>query len=119
MFILGPFERLWLDELRACAPNALFLQIEPIDRTLALISRLALVVANDSGMGHMTAALGVPLVSLLGPTEADRWRPFGGQVLVVRAQDFGANTMDAIPVDAVLKEVRTRLSAMGAAGLGH
>jgi ADP-heptose:LPS heptosyltransferase len=114
VFILGPFERLWLDELRARVPVALFPEIEPIDRTLALISRLTLVVANDSGMGHMTAALGVPLVSLFGPTEADRWRPFGGHVLVIRAQDFGGKAMDAIPVDAVLADLFTWLNALKA-----
>jgi ADP-heptose:LPS heptosyltransferase len=115
VFILGPFEQRWLDELRASVPQALFPDIDPIDRTLAVIARLSLVVANDSGMGHMTAALGVPLVSLFGPTEAERWRPFGGDVRVIRAQDFGRRAMDAIPVDAVLALVRERLTEIDAA----
>ena len=118
VFILGPFERPWLAELRASVPAALFPEIEPIDRTLALIARLALVVANDSGMGHMTAALGVPLVSLFGPTKAERWRPFGGDVRVVRAQDFGGKAMDAIPVEAVLAAVRRKLEGMQPAAGG-
>jgi ADP-heptose:LPS heptosyltransferase len=66
----------------------------------------------------MTAALGVPLVSLFGPTEAERWRPFGGDVRVIRAQDFGGKAMDAIPVDAVLRLVRERLTEIeGASGV--
>jgi ADP-heptose:LPS heptosyltransferase len=109
VFICGPFERDWLPMLRASVPQALFPEIEPIDRALAVLSRLSAVVANDSGMGHMTAALGVPLVSLFGPTEAERWRPVGGAVDVIRAQDFEGETMDAIPVDPVLAALRSVL----------
>jgi hypothetical protein len=54
-----------------------------------------------------------------GPTEADRWRPFGRHVLVVRAQDFGGNAMDAIPVDVVLADVRTWLNALKASVRWH
>jgi ADP-heptose:LPS heptosyltransferase len=35
----------------------------------ALLRDAALVVANDTGPGHMAAAVGTPLVSVLGPTD--------------------------------------------------
>jgi heptosyltransferase II len=50
----------------------------------ALLERAALVVANDTGPGHMAAALGRPVISVLGPTEAARWRPWGPGVQVLQ-----------------------------------
>ena len=46
----------------------------------ALLQRAALVVANDTGPAHMAAALGTPLISLMGPTDAARWAPWGDTV---------------------------------------
>jgi ADP-heptose:LPS heptosyltransferase len=50
----------------------------------ALLQRASLVVANDTGPGHMAAALGTPLIGLLGPTEAARWAPWGPEVHVLQ-----------------------------------
>ena len=41
------------------------------------------MVSNDTGPGHMAAAVGTPLVSVLGPTPAWKWRPWGPDVSVV------------------------------------
>jgi ADP-heptose:LPS heptosyltransferase len=102
VFIVGPWEHPWVEQLRQRVPAALAPDSVPIDRALALMSRLDVVLANDSGIGHLAASIGVPLVSLFGPSDAERWRPFGEHVRVLRAQDFGGNTMDSIPVEPVL-----------------
>lgn len=41
-------------------------------------SRMNLVVVNDSGPLHMAAALGIPLVTMFGPTDPHRTGPYGG-----------------------------------------
>ena len=57
-----------------------------LERAAALISRLDLMVANDSGLMHLAAGLGTPCVALFGPTDPLRcvhstalgralWRP--------------------------------------------
>lgn len=109
VFMIGPFEEAWLEQIRGKVPSALVPVSQPIERALAVLARMRAVVANDSGLGHMTGALGVPLVSLFGPTDAERWRPVGGPVKVVRAQEFGGETMDAIPVAPVLAALREML----------
>jgi ADP-heptose:LPS heptosyltransferase len=118
VFLIGPQERDWLATLRAAVPQALFPEAEPVDLTLgisrlefaiALGRRLAAVVANDSGVGHLMAAIGTPLVSLFGPSDARRWAPFGEYVIIVRAQEFGGDTMEAIPVEAVSEAVERLL----------
>ena len=44
--------------------------------TLALIAGADCVVANDSLAGHLAAAEGVPIVTVMvGPNEPERWRP--------------------------------------------
>lgn len=109
-FLIGPQEREWLATLREGVPQALFPEAEPVDPALgvgrlefaiAIGRRLTATVANDSGIGHLMAAIGTPLLSLFGPSDAARWAPFGERCIIVRAQDFGGETMEAIPVDAV------------------
>jgi len=43
----------------------------------ALLARAALFVGNDSGPGHVAAAVGVPTLTLFGPGNPQRYRPWG------------------------------------------
>jgi heptosyltransferase I len=43
----------------------------------AVVRRSAVHVCGDTGSGHMAAALGVRVVSLMGPTDAERACPYG------------------------------------------
>jgi heptosyltransferase-2 len=43
----------------------------------SVLTHLDLLITNDSGPMHLTAALGVPCVALFGPTDPDRTRPSG------------------------------------------
>jgi ADP-heptose:LPS heptosyltransferase len=51
--------------------------------TLRLVSRAELVVSVDTGVMHMAAAVGVPLVALHGPSSPHRWGPVSESALVV------------------------------------
>ena len=45
-------------------------------------------LGNDSGITHLAAAVGLPVVALFGPSDADTWAPRGrGGVKVVRAPE--------------------------------
>jgi heptosyltransferase-2 len=83
----GPGEESWAQR---DFPQALALHALPLDDYLGLMRRAALVVANDTGPGHMAAAVGAPLISVLGPTDAARWKPWGPQVQVVQEERTGA-----------------------------
>jgi ADP-heptose:LPS heptosyltransferase len=50
----------------------------------ALLSRAAAVVASDSGVAHLSAAVGVPTLTLFGPTDERVWAPLGPHVTVMR-----------------------------------
>lgn len=107
VFLLGPSENEWVEPIRKALPSALLpLQDAPAGTltpmlTIALARRLKAAVANDSGTGHMLAAADAPLVSLFGPTPPAKFAPAARRLAILRAQDFGGEAMEAIPLEAV------------------
>jgi ADP-heptose:LPS heptosyltransferase len=113
VFLVGPAERDWEAGIRAALPNAL-LPLSDADGpplTMALGTRLEAAIANDSGTGHMLAAAGVPLLSLFGPTAPEKFAPAARRLSIVRAQEFGAGEMTAIPVEPVMAALRELLTS--------
>jgi ADP-heptose:LPS heptosyltransferase len=41
-------------------------------------------IGNDSGISHMAAALGLPVIAIFGPTDPKVWSPRGEKIFVVR-----------------------------------
>jgi len=110
VFLLGPAEAEWADEIKAALPGvSVPLGLNPLE-TIAVGRRLAVAVANDSGIGHMLAAADVPMVSLFGPTSAEKFAPAVARLTVVKSQDFGGDDMVLIPKEAVLTAVNSFLS---------
>lgn len=56
----------------------------PLSTTAALLARSSVVVANDSGIGHMAAACQVPVVSIFGPTTPEVSAPYGPRTTVLQ-----------------------------------
>jgi heptosyltransferase-2 len=59
--------------------------LAPVDLATfgALLAASKLVVANDSGPGHLAAAVGAPLLSVFGVTEPEVTQPWGPNVVRV------------------------------------
>ena len=53
----------------------------------ALLEGGALMISNDTGPGHMAAAVGAPLLSVLGPSDPALWGAWGPTVHTVRGQE--------------------------------
>jgi hypothetical protein len=62
----------------------------------------SLYVGNDSGITHLAAAAGAPVVALFGPTNPAIWAPRGLRVRVVATARPG-EPMEQIPVDRVFE----------------
>ncbi len=106
VFFLGPQEADWKDEIKRRVPGAMFpLQQKAHDFdplfTIALAERMTASVSNDSGVGHMLALGGRPLVSLFGPTVPEKFRPMSDRVSIIEAKNYGGRDMSLIPYDAV------------------
>ncbi len=50
-----------------------------------LLARARAAVAADTGPGHLAAQLGIPTLSLFGPTDPECWAPIGARTAVLRA----------------------------------
>lgn len=50
----------------------------------ALLQDAALMISNDTGPGHIAAAVGTPLISVLGPSDPALWRAWGPNVTLLR-----------------------------------
>jgi heptosyltransferase-2 len=85
----GPGEH---EAARAQYPQARLIEGSNLAVYAALLQRAALVVANDTGPGHIAGALGRPLISLSGPTDAARWAPWGRSVHALKLPPKGGQT---------------------------
>lgn len=47
-----------------------------------------LYIGNDSGITHLAATVGTPIIALFGPTDPSVWAPRGPQVCVLRNPDL-------------------------------
>lgn len=54
----------------------------------AVLEQCRLFVGNDNGLLHVAAALGVPTVSIFGPTWPEKWAPRGRHDLHLRSADL-------------------------------
>ncbi len=70
-------------------------QIEDLYELGCRIAGASLYVGNDSGITHLAAAVGTPVVALFGPTDPLVWAPRGARVVQ-------APRMEEITVDEVL-----------------
>jgi heptosyltransferase-3 len=64
-----------------------------------LACRLAcarLYIGNDSGITHLAAAVGTPVIALFGPTDPAVWAPRGARVTVIGKQPLANITVDAV-----------------------
>ncbi|WJW75267.1 glycosyltransferase family 9 protein [Thiohalobacter sp. IOR34] len=116
VFFIGPDEQPWMEAIRTALPEARFPEWEEAGTggpllAIALAERLAVSVANDAGTGHMLAAGGQPLISLFGPTDPAKFAPNSQRLQLIRARDFGADAMDAIPLEAVDAALEAALQA--------
>lgn len=76
-----------VEETRAVLPEAVMLP--PLDLgTLAALARTsAVVIANDSGVSHVAAAIGAPQVTIFGATDIGRTRPWSPRAQLVGSPD--------------------------------
>ncbi len=69
----------------------------PLGPLAALLARAVLVVANDTGVVHLAAAVGAPVVVVGGASDWTRWRPWGSTHRAVGGPEAGGwPTPDAV-----------------------
>ena len=120
VFLLGPKERIASTAIIEAAPGSIVIRADAhgnrrangVDRLIAQGQRLSLLLANDSGVGHIVGAAGTPVLSLFGPTDPQRWRPVAPSGRVLSARQFGGRRdIRAIPGAAVTEAALAMLAS--------
>jgi heptosyltransferase-2 len=102
------------------APARMLCGETTLPELVGVLSRLRLLVTNDSGPMHVAAALGVPLVAVFGPTDWRETAPVGRRHRLIREPvpcspcllrecPIDHRCMKRIPVDRVVGEARSLL----------
>jgi lipopolysaccharide heptosyltransferase I len=99
----------------ANVPIANFAGATNLSELIALLKAAKLVVSNDTGPGHIAAALDVPLVMIFGPSNPIRLFPYRRPETIVAVDPFErgpklqssnpAHAVEAITVDEVYQKV--------------
>ena len=102
----GPAEQTRSADLDPFLPSQRLSPASPVELAEALAGA-RLYVGNDSGPGHLAAAVGTPTISLFGPTDPRLWRPLGARGRVIAAPD---GSMDSLALEEVLAAVEEELA---------
>jgi SAM-dependent methyltransferase len=109
-WVLGPAEEQSgiAAEVGDAVPGARAWRDLPLPELARRLAGSRLLVDNDSGVAHLAAACGCPVVVLFGASDPGVWAPRGASVTVV---GDGACGMAAIGLDAVTAACRGILAA--------
>jgi len=93
-----------------------------IPELAAVISRCNLFISNDSGPMHFASAFGIPTVAIFGPSDQERYGPFGTRFGIVHKElsckpcgkaqcpEGKRDCIDTITPEDVMRTVRELLS---------
>lgn len=121
-FFGGPMDRSDVEEILAIMKNSQHDQLEVFAGKTTLLEMAALVrrcealVTGDSGPMHIAVSQGVSIIAIFGPSDADRYFPYGQQEHVLKigcpCQPCGQHTctighicMEKVTVEMVLEKL--------------
>jgi ADP-heptose:LPS heptosyltransferase len=109
-------EKALIEEIVSCAkvPVINLAGRTSLGELVALLRQAAIVITNDTGPGHIAAALGVRLVMIFGPSNPIRLLPYRRAETLAAVEPFKrglklqsdnpAHAIDAISVDYVYQK---------------
>lgn len=89
----GPAEASLVKEYAAMGPRVISVRDIPLNTVFSLLARCAAVIGGDAALGHAGAALGIPTVTLAGPTLVSSTRPWSSRNEIVRTTE----ALDCMP----------------------
>lgn len=104
--IIGPEEKDLLEEAQKTFHKSVcFLDKLSLKQLTAAMSRLSLLISNDTGPMHIAAAFGTPIVKLIGHPTLKTFIPIGEQHRTIHG-----NTIDDITIEQVYEAAREVLA---------
>jgi ADP-heptose:LPS heptosyltransferase len=103
LLVIGPPEEAAAAALGASGPDVVVARSLPPRVLGAVLREAGVYVGNDSGVSHLAAAFGAPVLALFGPTDPAVWAPLGSRVQALRSPD---HSLEGLSVDAVVARAR-------------
>lgn len=114
LLFIGPEERAQSREIRAAFAERTTTSVEGLDipQLASALARLGVLVSNDTGPVHIAAAVGTPVVTLVGRPTPDGYEPVGE-----RHRTIFSRSIERITVEEVYAAARAALTAERTASL--
>jgi lipopolysaccharide heptosyltransferase II len=115
LLLSGPSEREITEKIAGSIDESVMVQ-EPIRLVTALLEQCTLLITNDSGIMHLAAAVGTPLVSIFGASfsRPEIWGPLTDNHVVICKE-----THEAISVEDVMGGVGVLLGRIRRQGAAY
>ena len=103
----GPGEnQLGIDLCRRLVFDPIVVHGLSLRQLAAILAQTQAFICNDTGVMHLAAAVGAPLVAIFGPTDPLEWKPIGKKFIAVRGEN---NSCEHVGVQQILHAVQTLL----------
>lgn len=84
--LLGPAElERWGGQIDRLRPGRAIITAPPLTALAGMLSACGVYVGNDSGVSHLSAAVGAATVAMFGPSRSEHFEPVGPRVAVLQA----------------------------------
>jgi heptosyltransferase-2 len=123
LVFLGPQEDRLYQEMGLSGARLQVAKGNSLQTTARLLERITLLLANDSGLGHLANAMNTPVVSIFGPTDPSITGPWGEKCVAVKlaeplacqpclyTPDYGKcehrSCLESLTVEHVLEELES------------
>lgn len=86
LVVLGPAEEGEAERVFEEMDPQTFIPVKGLSllQVASLMEGSRVFIGNDSGISHLASALGIPTITIFGPTDPEVWAPRGERVWVVR-----------------------------------
>jgi ADP-heptose:LPS heptosyltransferase len=115
LLLSGPADEALVEELHRgiSLPRVHRIGGLPLRRMAAVIARSTIYLGNDSGLMHVAAAVGVPVVAVFGPSDPLTWGPIGASNTVLHGSagcpSCTRQELDTCPRQRCLETIQTSL----------
>ncbi len=109
VFILGPKEKDLERNLTREFGNKvkIYNSDDPI-QTIKIAEKCRAGISNDTGCGHLISSTGIPVLTLFGPTNYEKFSPIGNPIntSISSQKLFKSKNINAIPVNLVIRKLK-------------
>lgn len=85
--LIGPHEQDVSTQLAVDDPRVVTIEQMPLPAVASIVARMRALLAGDSGLGHVAAAMNVPTITLAGPTAVSTTHPWSDRNVIVRTRE--------------------------------